>query len=344
GGPGGPGRPGDGDLRATLSVSPRTVRQGDIVTFNGGCSRGQQVDLRADDVNVRGDRGYVDDNAREGDHTATRVCRDGGRQETATDHFRVIRDDDNHGPGGDGPRDLWLSDRSGYRGDNVDVSVRCRDNSARLEADGLDDITLRRDGSRLTGTTHVENRADPGWHRVTVSCDGHSDSVGFRVLRDRPDHDRYLNVDPGYGHRGDEVDIHVGCDWSVGRVESDALDDIDLDRDGRDWRYAGSTHVSDNADPGEHTVKVSCGNDTMEESFFVQGDSDHNGDDSSTPGGGEYVSVYPVGAPETGGGPVDDGGGSRAWTALGLLGLTGAALAGTGTALARRNSRRGAER
>jgi hypothetical protein len=345
--PGGPGRPGDGDLRATLSVSPRTVRQGDIVTFNGGCSRGQQVDLRADDVNVRGDRGYVDDNAREGDHTATRVCRDGGRQETATDHFRVIRDDDNHGPGGStdpGPRDLWLSDRSGYRGDEVDVSVRCRDNSARLEADGLNDITLRRDGSRLTGTTHVEDRADPGWHRVTVSCDGHSDSVGFRVLRDRGDHDRYLHVDPGYGHRGDEVDIHVGCDWSVGRVESDALDDIDVDRDGRDWRYEGTTHVSDDADPGEHTVRVSCGNDTLEESFFVQGDGDHNGDDdSSEPGGGEYVSVYPVGAPETGGGPVDDGG-SRGLTALGVLGLTGAVIAGTGATLARRNSRRGAER
>jgi hypothetical protein len=348
--PGGPGRPGDGDLRATLSVSPRSVRQGDIVTFNGGCSRGQQVDLRADDVNVRGDRGYVDDNAREGDHTATRTCRDGGRQETATDHFRVIRDDDNHGPGGDGPRDLWLSDRSGYRGDSVDVSVRCRDNSARFEADGLNDITLRRDGSRLTGTTHVENRADPGWHRATVSCDGHSDSVGFRVLRDRDDHDRYLSVDPGYGHRGDEVDIHVGCDWSVGRVESDALDDIDVDRDGRDWRYEGSTHVSDDADPGEHTVRVSCGNDTLEESFFVQGDGDHSGDDDSAqPGGGEYVSVYPVGAPETGGGPEygsdgSDNRGSRGLTALGVLGLTGAALAGTWAAVARRNSRRGAER
>jgi hypothetical protein len=126
-------------------------------------------------------------------------------------------------------------------------------------------------------------------------------------------------------------------------VESDALDDIDLDRDGRDWRYEGSTHVSDDADPGEHTVRVSCGNDTLEESFFVQGDSDHSGDDASSPGGGEYVSVYPVGAPETGGGPVDDSD-PRGPVALGVLGLTGAALAGTWAALARRNSRRGAKR
>ena len=119
-----------------------------------------------------------------------------------------------------------------------------------------------------------------------------------------------------------------------------------MDRDGRDWRYEGSTHVSDDAEPGEHTVRVSCGNDTLEESFFVQGDGDHNGDDdSSEPGGGEYVSVYPVGAPETGGGPVDgDDGGSPGLTALGVLGLTGTVLAGTWVALVRRNSRRGAER
>jgi hypothetical protein len=196
----------------------------------------------------------------------------------------------------------------------------------------------------LTGSTRVVDRVGNGWHRVTVSCDGHSDNQGFWVLSDRGDHDRYLSVDPAYGHHGDEVDIRVGCDWSVGRVESDALDDIDLDDDGKAWRYSGTTHVSDDAQQGEHTVRVRCGDDTMEESFFVQGDGDHQGDDDS-PGGGDQVSVYPVGAPETGGGPAgaDAGGpgaGSPGVVALGLIGITGAAMAGTGAVLARRRTRR----
>jgi hypothetical protein len=227
----------------------------------------------------------------------------------------------------------------------VDVSVRCRDNSARLDSDALDDITLHRDGGRLRGSTRVVGHVGNGWHRVTVSCDGHSESRGFLVLSDRGDHDRYLSVDPGYGHRGDEVDIHVGCDWSVGRVESNALDDIDVDHDGRPWRYSGTTHVSDDAEPGEHTVRVRCGNDTLEESFFVKGDhdGDHDGDngsdgDDSTPDGGEQTSVYPLGAPETGGGPV--GGGSPGLAALGVIGATGATIAGAGTALVRRGARR----
>ena len=322
----------------TLSVSPKVVRQGDTIYFNGGCRDGREQ-LDADGVDVRGRIGRVHDDARLGDHTARRTCFHGNGVESVSDTFRVIPGDGG-GPG-DGPRDFWLSDRSGYRGDSVDVSVRCRDNWARLESDALEDTTLRRDGSRLTGSTRVVDHVTNGWHRVTVSCDGHSDSQGFWVLSERGDHDRYLSVDPGYGHRGDEVDIHVGCDWSVGRVESDALDDIDLDQDGRPWRHSGTTHVSDDAGPGEHTVRVRCGDDTMEESFFVQGDGDHEGDDGSA-GGGEQVSVYPVGAPETGGGPAVEaaGGNAALWTlaAIGLTGVTGAAMIGTGPVLGRRDA------
>jgi hypothetical protein len=134
------------------------------------------------------------------------------------------------------------------------------------------------------------------------------------------------------------VDVHVGCDTWVGRVESDALDVIDLDRDGRPWRYSGMTHVSDDAQPGEHTVRVRCGDDTLEESFFVQGDGDHGGD-GGEPGGGDAVSVYPLGAPETGGGPVDAAatvstgplsGPAGAWAAaaIGLAGVTAAGASG----------------
>jgi hypothetical protein len=352
----------------TLSVSPKVVRQGGTVYFNGDCGGGRQLSVTADDVDVRGGAGTVRDDARLDDHTATRECAYGGGAVTAThDNFRVVPGDGNGS--GDGPRDFWLSDRSDYRGDSVDVSVRCRDNSARLDSDALEDITLHRDGGRLTGGTRVVGHVGNGWHRVTVSCDGHSQSRGFLVLSDRGDHDRYLSVDPGYGHRGDEVDIHVGCDWSVGRVESDALDDIDVHHDGRPWRYSGSTHVSDDAEPGEHTVRVRCGDDTLEESFFVKGDHDgdnnggHDGDnnngdnnngdnnngdnnnggngpdgDDSTPDGGEQTSVYPLGAPETGGGPV--GGGSPGLAALGVIGATGVAMAGAGTALVRRGVRR----
>jgi len=335
---GGPG----GD---TLSVSPKRVKQGERIDFNGSCRDGRQQYLTADDVDISGHSGTVRDNARLGDHEARRSCFHGNVTEVVTDHFDVIPGDNNGS--GDGPRDFWLSDRSGYRGDSVDVSVRCRDDRAQLDSDALDDITLRRDGFRLTGTTHVVNHGGNGWHRVTVSCDGRSISRGFLVLSDRRDHDEYLSVDPGYGERGDEVDIRVGCDWSVGRVESDALDDIDVDHDGRPWRYSGSTHVSDDADSGEHTVRVRCGDHTLEESFFVKGDhggggrSDGDGNEGA-PDGGEQVSVYPLGAPETGGGPLTGGasGGSSALVALGLLGGTGAAAAGVGSALARREARR----
>ena len=325
----------------TLSVSPKVVRQGDTVYFNGGCRNGREQSLDADGVDVRGRIGRVHDDARLGEHTARRTCLHGNVVESVSDTFRVVPGD-GAGPG-DGPRDFWLSDRSGYRGDSVDVSVRCRDNWARLESDALEDTTLRRDGSRLPGSTRVVDHVRNGWHRVTVSCDGRSDSQGFWVLSERGDHDRYLSVDPSYGHRGDEVDIRVGCDWSVGRVESDALDDIDLDQDGRPWRHSGTTHVSDDAEPGEHTVRVRCGDDTMEESFFVQGDGDREGDgDGDSAGGGEQVSVYPVGAPETGGGPATEtaGGDATLWTvaAIGLTAITGAAMLGTGPVLGRRDA------
>lgn len=337
----------NGELRATLKVSPRTVRQGDAIWANGECINGQQQALFGDDVNFNGDRGWVNDNAREGDHRVTRVCVNGGKREEATDTFRVIRGDGD-GPGGNGPRDPWLSDRSGYEGDAIDVSVRCNDNRARLTSDVLDDITLngghrgdRGDRmNRLTGTTHVDRHAHKGWGKVTISCDGHSETTWFHVLRDRGDHDRYLSLSPGYGHRGDAIDVNVGCDWSVGDLESDVLDDIEVDHDGKDWRYSGVTHVRDDAEPGEHTIRIRCGNDTLEEDFFVKGDGDRDGDggdgDGGSAGGGDTVSVYPQGAPETGGGPAVNN--SAAMFALGMAGLTGAA--GVGSASVRRGVRR----
>jgi hypothetical protein len=331
---GAPGDPGD-DGQATLWLSPKVVRQGEVVYANGGCGRGQQQGLFGDDVSFRGSRGWVGDNAREGDHRVTRVCLIGPpngpgprpqylKRVEVTDSFRVVRGD---GPGGGpGPRDFWLSDRSGYRGDTIDVSVRCRDDRARLDSDVLDDTTLRRDGSRLTGTTHVRGRADEGWHRVTVSCDGNSRSTGFWLLRDRADHDEYLDLDPAYGRPGDSIDVHVGCDSRVGSLDSRVLDDIDLDHDGRPWRYAGTTHVRDDAEPGEHTVRVRCGGDTFEVNFFVQEGRDTGGaddDDGGSPGGGNDVTVYPSGAPETGGGPIGDN--QSGPLAFGLLALAGLA-------------------
>jgi hypothetical protein len=327
--------PGLGDPKAHLSVSPKVVRQGDNIYANGYCENSQQQALSGDDVRFKGDRGWVDDNAREGDHTVTRVCEIDGKRDVATDTFRVERGDG--GGDGDGPRDFSLSDRSGYRGDEIDVSVRCREDRARLDSDVLDDITLHRDGRRLTGTTHVERNADYGWHRVTVNCDGHSKNVGFYVLRDR-DHERYLDLDPGYGHRGDTIDVHAGCDWSVSELDGDGvLEDIDLDHNGRPWRYAGTTHVLADAKPGEHTIRIRCGDDWLEKDFFVKGDGDSDHDDGGSAGGGDTVSVYPKGAPETGGGPVRDSD-PVGVTTLGLVGLAGAA--GAGTYLVRRGVRR----
>lgn len=336
------GFPGGGNAKAYLAVSPKVVRQGDAIYANGDCVESFQVALFADGVNFSGNRGWVDDNAREGDHTVTRICRGGTKEDRATDTFRVVRGDGWWN--GDGPRGLWLSDRSGDRGDSVDVTVRCRDDRARLESTAFDDITLHRDGPRLVGTTHVQHDASRGWHKVTVSCDGHSDSTGFWVNRDHGDRDRYLTLKPGYGHRGDSIDVYVGCDSSLGRLDSDVLDDIDLDHDGSPWRYSGTTHVQDNADTGEHTVKIRCGDETLEEDFFVRGDDGGGGGsggggggDNGQPEGGDFVTVYPQGGVETGGGPVNTPAGV---VALGLTGLTGASMSGIGSALGRRGERR----
>lgn len=314
---------GNGDPRATLSVSPHTVRPGDYIWANGGCYDGYQESLRGDDVSFRGDRGWVDDNAREGEHTVRRVCRNGGKTVEATDTFRVDRD--GHGPwDGRGPDDFWLSDRSGYQGDDVDASVRCRDDRARLESNALEDITLHREGGRLRGTTHVDNNADEGWHRVTVYCDGNSESRWFLVKDDDNSHgSQWLDFDPGYGHRGDEVDVHVRCEHGVGRLDGNGiLDNIELDRDSEN-RWSGTTTVQDDADFGEHTIKIRCGDDTLSQDFFVRGEGDKDDNDHS-PSGGEYVSVYPKGGIETGGGPVG------APIGLGALTLTGAGITTNG--------------
>ena len=343
---GGPVGPVNGQGKATLQLSPKVVRQGGVIYANGGCAGGQEQGLSGDGVAFHGRQGWVDDNAREGDHTVTRVCVFGPppgpgprpqylRRDVATDHFRVIRGD---GPiSGPGPRDLWLSDRSGDRGDRVDVSVRCQNNQAQLDSDALDGVTLRRDGTRLTGSTRVRDRADEGWHRVTVSCDGRRVSTGFLVLPDRGDHDRFLELSPAYGHQGDPVDVHVGCDSRVSPLDSKVLDDIDLDQAGRPWRWAGTAHVNDDAEPGEHVVRVRCGGDTFEARFFVQdggsdngGDGDTSVDDHASPGGGNDVTVYPKGAPETGGGPVPTG--TYAVQILGITGLIGAGAAGAAIA------------
>jgi hypothetical protein len=234
------------------------------------------------------------------------------------------------------------------------VSVRCTGDRAFLRSDVLRDVTLRRDGNRLTGRTHVEDRADFGRGWVRVECGGGDRfdyDTRFRVLRDRGE-EEFLDLDPAFGERGDEVDVTVQCRSGVGELRSDVLEDIRLDRNGRSsTRFRGTTHVEDDAERGEHTVSVRCGDRTLAEEFFVKGDSapgDSDGRDSD-PGdkgpdsggadGGDQTSVYPVGAPETGGGPV--GGDLGGVPTLGLSGMVGAAASGSARTTSRRTRQEG---
>jgi hypothetical protein len=83
-GPGGPG------LHPSLMVSPKEVRPGETISFSGGCPNGRQESLTAEDVDLHGISGRVNDNAREGEHRAVRVCVEGSQRESATDTFRVM--------------------------------------------------------------------------------------------------------------------------------------------------------------------------------------------------------------------------------------------------------------
>ena len=276
------------DHEAHLSILPNEAYPGDRIWADARCPSGYGT-LSAPEVRFNDHTGRVDDDAREGRIVVTLSCSNG---DSATDFFRVARKYDGHAF-------LNLSSHAGFRREEVQVVANCATgDSARFESNVLDDVTLYRDGDRLRGITHVGRNADFGRGGAVLRCEnGDRPADGFYVLDQ--DHQRFLDLRPGFGHRGDQVDVHVGCDRPAGRLDSDALDSIDLDRSGdRDWRYDGTTHVRADAEPGEHTVRVHCGDNTLEQSFFVQGG------DGGSPGGGDQTSVYPRGGVETGGGPV----------------------------------------
>jgi hypothetical protein len=316
--------------RAELSV-PGSVLPGDTFSVQARCKDGQVEHLSSDngDVNINGERGRVSDDARPGRFTVELTCKGPGGEAKATASSSIK---EGRGDGGrDGRAWLDLSPNSGERGDEVDVEAFCPGRGdARLEADGLDDVRLHRDGWKLTGKTHVERNADYGRTHATVICEnGDRAHDGFYVRHD-DDIAEFIDLDPGHGKRGDEIDVYVQCNDNdhVGRLEFDVLEDIDLDRDGR--YYHGTAKVTGDAENGEHAVKVKCGGDWLEKEFFVHGDGESSD-------GGDQTSVYPKGAPETGGGPAQAPLGALA---LGLTGVVGAGAAGAGQVAERRAARR----
>lgn len=324
-----PGGPNPGDKRARLSV-PDQLYPGDRFKAVTSCPQGDGS-LGGQFVRFTGLDGIVDDNAAEGRFGVTLRCPD---SDEITEYFYVKRKFD----GFDGKARLNLNPHSGERGDEVDIRAYCPGNGrGRFESDGLDDVRLRLDGGRLTGETHVEREAHFGRTSGRLICDnGDRDWARFYVERD--EHDRFLDLDENYGRRGDDVDVRVHCDRDLKELESDVLKDITLDRDGDDWwKFSGTTHVQDDAEYGEHTIRIKCGDDWLEDDFFVKGGG--GGDDGDDQGdSGEQAGLYPKGGVETGGGPAD--GLPLGAVALGLTGVLGAALAGAGSACETRGVRR----
>lgn len=322
---------------AELSVTPTEVYPGDSFTVDASCTIGAVTTLTVDGQQVDPGTFQVPEDAEPGSTIpVTLLCEAEGEAKddaTATVTVKELKEAEETK---DDPRyDSFLDLDPNYadRGDEVDATAYCPgDGDARLESDVLDDITLYRgDDDKLRGTTHVEDDAERGWDSATVLCDNGDRPYDGIYVRDDRDFAEFLDLDPSFGHRGDEVDVYVQCDDDLGRLESDVLTDIDLDRDGR--YYHGTARVEDDAEFGEDTVEIECGDDTLTEAFFVQGDdNDYNG-------GGTQVSVYPKGAPETGGGPAEDS--PLGLVALGATGLAGAAgIAGSGRYAARRGTRR----
>lgn len=301
-----------------LSVAPDQAEPGQHVDIDFSCPPGPgTTTLTADPgvVDFDGDLkgGKIHDNAHEGDVKITLKCPNG---DTETDVLRVREARRPY---------LDLDPNEGYRDDRVEVEAYCPGNAdARLNSPVLDDITLKRDGDGiLRGKTHVEHEAGFGDSFGEVLCGGgQKPSDHFRVLEHRG---ADLDLDPAFGKRGDEIKVYVTCDFSVGKLESDVLEDIEVTRDDDDpsWRYHGKAKVLSDAPEGEHTVRIRCGDHDVDEEFLVIVDERH------PVRGGTQVTVYPEGAPETGGGPVGS-----------PVGALGVALTGTGALPARRVTRR----
>jgi hypothetical protein len=319
-----PGEPNPGDKRARLSV-PDQLYPGDRFRAFVYCPKGGDGSLSAPFIRFRGADGVVDDRAPEGRVEVQLRC--SGNDEARD--FSYIKKQD------DGKAWLDLDPSSGKRGEEVDVRAYCPGNGrGRFEADGLVDIRLRFDGGRLTGETHVENGAPFGKTHGRLICENGA-RVSERFYVERDDHDRFIDIDPNHGKRGKEIDIRVHCDRDLKKLESDVLDDIDLDRDGDDWwKYHGTTHVTSDADYGEHTVRIKCGDDWLEDDFFVQREDSGDDDNDS----GDQSGLYPVGGVETGGGPTE--GLPLGALALGLTGVLGAGVAAAGGVLETRGVRR----
>lgn len=292
---------------ASVSVDPGERRPGQRFEIDFACPAGGNgtTTMTADPASVVFDAdlegGRVKDGAPSGTVTVTLTCPNGDK---ATDTLRVVDDRKPY---------LDLDPNDGYRNDKIEVEAYCPGTAdAKLNSPVLDDIVLKRDGDNiLRGKTRVEDDAEYGDSFAEVLCKGgEKPTDDFYVLEHRKSD---LDLDPAFGKRGDEIKVFVVCDFTVGRLESDVLEDVEVKRDDDDpkWRYRGRTTVLSDAKEGEHTVKIKCGDDYLDEEFFVivNGDAE----------GGTQVTVYPKGAPQTGGGPAGTGPGG----ALGLAGLTG---------------------
>lgn len=293
------------EVDASLSVNPDERKPGERFTVDFTCPPGGGLTtltakpgvLDFDD-DLRG--GEVDENAPSGDVELTLTC---PNNDKATDRLKVVDGKNAY---------LDLDPNDGYRDDKIEVEAYCPGTAdAKLNSPVLDDITLTRDGDNiLRGKTRVEDDAEYGDSFGEVLCaGGERPKDAFYVLEHRrPD----LDLDLAFGKRGDDVRVYVICDFTVGTLESDVLGDIEVKRDDDDppWRYRGTTEVVSDAKDGEHTVRIRCGDDILEEQFFVYSDGDAKG--------GTQVTVYPKGAPQTGGGPVGGPAG-----ALGPAGMTG---------------------
>jgi hypothetical protein len=323
-----PGPPPGVQNQARLSV-PSEVFPGDRFTARVQCLQGGRSSLGGQFVRFNGLDGVVDEAAQEGRFGVTLRC---SNNDEVTEFFYVKRKPIDL----DGRARINLNPNSGKRGDDVDIRAYCPgDGHGRFESDGLDDVNLHLDGGWLRGETHVEKNANFGKTSGRLICDnGDRDWDRFYVERD--EHDRFLDLDLNHGHRGDDVDVRVHCDRDLKDLESDVLKDIKLDRDGDDWwKFSGTTHVQDDAEYGEHTVRIKCGDDWLEDDFFVQGGSSKG--DSDKGDSGEQTGLYPEGGVETGGGP--SGGAPYGAVALGLTGVLGAALAGAGAVAEGRGAR-----
>lgn len=242
-------------------------------------------------------------------------------------------------------------------GRSLDVFVSCpeapTDASSPVLTFGPLELAVRGDGSpnsgHWVGSATIVRDATPGSHPASISCQGRKLTTTVTVAA--PEGDNVVRslsmVDGSRAKPGQVVHAQIVCeadDPEVGRLSSPVLDSREWHRDPNGHsplsRFAAAV-VKASAKPGRYRVTATCAGQQLSATITVVAvGSGHQGHQGHQGQQGHQVGQVPVGAPETGSGPVD----APEVDTVGLVAGLGAGSLAAGGALALLARRRRGDR